>query len=898
MDGREENFEIILEDSFNRNTIEETVNAAGDAIRYPLYINCYKEALNAIIENSYTYEREFNRKDYCSDYCGNEFDNDYNFNKVNNIIAFLGERGSGKTTVVNEFCHILHSLNRVNFREIKNTWMKSLQQSEAVRKLKDEALDFTILKPIDASVLEEKENIVELIWADMYELFEKEAGNNSRGMAEAEKRKIIREFDEVYKNHSKICHSEIKDNLGESVLVKLKNMPSSFKTRETFSKLLTDYFNLVNPEKHIKKYLVVTIDDLDLNIKHGYDMLEQIHKYLSHPQIIVLLAVDFEQISFICENYFIKKMMVKNEECDERIVRHAKQLSNDYMLKILPVSNRVYLPDKDLILKNAFVRSNGREQKVKDYILNKFAERTGIYYDGTGLKKHFCVPGTVRELVTYKDFLNTLFVIDWKNDGEKTESSSDSEKMMLWYDQNFRRVNKDINERMAYQVLKPVQRARFRLILERNIERRAQYTVYFCEQWSKDSQESALKDYVDDRSYCYLDLLKCLYDYGRNRYEDKALVHCLLASFTSEMTWQYYNYLHNSDEAEREKSRRCLLGFVGETFGGKWLNEVIPIVKRKEDDVIYDACYIKNIELKVLKIEYQLAEGQTIISSQRPLDKKFDLLIAEIEKKEALKTLMGVLAFLNGFKDDSGEVFIPDIEFNIEEGEIEKGKITTLSISLKAHYANFDILAFMAKPDNLKAWYQTIYKKIRTGLAAGLGKALNTNLDAGRNIKIERLISVQMKKPENTKEAIFPFYNLDLSYNVLKRVIRTCKKKISRTIEAANFCDSIRKIYGYIAEELLAEDWFYNQEKFADNSNGEERYRIKKGKSGSTSFAYNFVSSWFIQFFGIQYPDGPVKLNNEQIGGRLPSDFNEKLIAILGASKVESKKDGASDSVE
>ena len=51
-----------------------------------------------------------------------------------------------------------------------------------------------------------------------------------------------------------------------------------------------------------KHYLVIPIDDLDMNIKNGYEQLEQIRKYLMIPKVIVLISANYDQLEKICYN--------------------------------------------------------------------------------------------------------------------------------------------------------------------------------------------------------------------------------------------------------------------------------------------------------------------------------------------------------------------------------------------------------------------------------------------------------------------------------------------------------------------------------------------------------------------------------------------------------------------
>lgn len=854
--GTEEKFEIVLgeyADSGDYNKLQES-----NHIRYPLYTDFYKEAFNAIIENSYAYdaEREIrSRKNYDKE-LDQDFREEANLNKVNNIIAFVGERGSGKTTLVNELRRILYGMNS----EKKGNWLQHMNQSAAVDYYQDKSMNFLVLDPLDASLLEEKENIVELIWANMYDCFDRRAHQNNNMNNAGQVKAIIQGFNEVYKDYRQICRQNQDDGAEVSVLNKLKNMSSSTKIREIFGKLLQDYLDFMLKEKVDRKYLVVTIDDLDMNLYKGFEILEQIHKYLSYPQIIVLLALDYEQASLLSETHFMQNMLMGDKTQDMRVLRHARKLSYDYMLKVIPVNNRIYLLDKDVLLKQAFIKANDVSDiilPIKEYIFYKFAEKTGIYYDGRGLKRHFYLPTTIREIVGYNSFLDTLFSIP----GIENSALGENEKLRVFnkYDQNYRRVNQDIKERLVYQLLNPEQRSRFKMILERALERRAQYVVNFLSKWMLN--ESVIDD-VDEVNYAYSDLLEGLYSYGRKRYEDKAMVHCILASFTVEMTREYYSYIYNVG-MEEAVSKRRLKYFIGKSFGGKWFRGILPVIVDNDKSVLMNAGYIEDLELYGRKIEF------TRLLAERKYNSNTKLNITSIQKileeEYVIENLCCMLMLLYNYRTEKESVDIPKLSFEFIRGIKEGTTEGAIEVTIEAQYASFDIFGFMGELESCDIKIKKIKECIKTGLLNSLKAKYDPVICAGELENIEeeidkRLNIIPERKPEYAGRADFPFYNLDLSYNVMKRVRRSCKS-LNMKITRDNLCNYLRMVYGFVEKELSEEDDFYK--------------KIKK--TNEAKLADSFISGRFIQMFGIKYMHG----ESEDMKGVLPANFQEKLLYLL-----------------
>ena len=75
-------------------------------LQYPLYTRCYREALDAIIRNIDYNKTAIGRKDQEIDFC-ETWQKYVEPLAKSNIVTFIGDRGSGKTTAINEFCGLL-----------------------------------------------------------------------------------------------------------------------------------------------------------------------------------------------------------------------------------------------------------------------------------------------------------------------------------------------------------------------------------------------------------------------------------------------------------------------------------------------------------------------------------------------------------------------------------------------------------------------------------------------------------------------------------------------------------------------------------------------------------------------------------------------------------------------
>ena len=236
------------------------------------------------------------------------------------------------------------------------------------------------------------------------------------------------------------------------------------------------------------------------------------------------------------------------------------------------------MPDFERILKNTYIvedekieKTNGGGLPVKEYLLGKIAGHMHIYYDLCGLKKHFAETNTVRELVVYNEFLNSLKYVDLSKLKiilyKSNHSKDDNLRMLKIYDKNYRRFEDDVIERMAQDILTPEQRTAFHSLISRDLERRARYFVNSYRQYdgitfgdidgegkyiiSETNKESR---YIEEQ-YSYGQLLEHIYTWGRisqgGNFEDKPYMWCILASFTIEMTREYLHYYYNPDDKRR-----------------------------------------------------------------------------------------------------------------------------------------------------------------------------------------------------------------------------------------------------------------------------------------------------------------------------------------------------------
>lgn len=896
---------VIMPENYKEKNVEELVKKADfdksdSPLRYPLYFECIQSALISIFKNHERLEDErTKKKEDIPDFKSPD--------NVNNIIAFLGERGSGKTTAINEFGRILSCIEK---GKVHDWWEEHLRSS--IGELEIKSFQFVVLDSIDASLLTASEDIVELVLAQMYAKIDNRFQNHCRNSEDYNIADTLDCFRTAYWNYHNLNRGVPEKELGDSVPNILKNIPSGSSVRGAFKALLNRFFLHMELDDQRPHYLVITIDDLDLNIDYGYQLLEKIRKYLSDPRIFVLITADFKQLSRICEVYWLnqygqddtvrvycdsiqyygngyfysnKNTIKRNngEDYDSSEYHEsAIRLSRDYLLKAIPITHRVYLSGKKDMQK-VYIHENEKNIPLKQYIWKKLVDKLGIYYDLTGTKRHFVMPDTVRGFVTYNNFLDSLYSLSWeKIPEEESEKENFFRENMSQYDWNHYRMNRDITNRMAHFYLTHRQKNEFDGLVEQNILSRAKYAVNFFENWRKNEA----KDRTDVEIYRYSDLLEGIYKLGRENYNDKKLVYCIMAHFTSEMTREHYSSLFSKGK-EKENANDNLRHFLGVSFGNEWLGRILPEVRIDgKAGVIGRWGFVESAQLGEWFLQGKITNQEGRPWTSELISRE---LINSLENNKFIEILGLCMMLFSRFEKKRMTVVIPKIEFKMkneakkeetesgEESETgekdetgaaksvdEKVKINlqenelAYELSLAVDTADFDVLGFIGKKWDEKEIdifskniMQDIIKEINrvTGKKENqVGKESQKEKEREKedNDKLEATINKQLKEIMGDNGMVFPFYNLDLSYNVLKHA-RDISMKREGTIEAKDIYTAMQRAYGYIAMELYEEDRWFDQYGIA-------RHEMTPNSGKHEKWSMRFVNSPFITRFGILYP--------------------------------------------
>jgi len=327
----------------------------------------------------------------------------------NNIIAFTGDRGTGKTSAMISFAKALENINL-----IKND--DTVLYNEFI-KIKNAGYRFTCLNVIEPSNFIKTESLFEIVIASMFSQISNMV-KDCRNVDKNELKDIYKVFDNVY-SALKTMYSSKKDLLDNgndigSGLEALEQLSVGENLKKSFGELLTlflkmhikcanvKYDNDESYDNEIKKtFLVIPIDDLDMNMYNGFEMAEEIRKYLVTKNVIVTMAINIGQFTRIIQQEYIKSF---KELYDKGLMNEdPSDMAIKYLTKFIPTNRRIALPTFN-VQSLATIKDN--DGSLVDYFLEKIYRTTGIMLLKNTEKSHEIIPANLREL----NYLNRLLI--------------------------------------------------------------------------------------------------------------------------------------------------------------------------------------------------------------------------------------------------------------------------------------------------------------------------------------------------------------------------------------------------------------------------------------------------------------------------------------------------------
>lgn len=318
---------------------------------------------------------------------------DWEYRTPNNIIAFLGDRGTGKTSCMRSMVS--------SCRKQHKEWM------------------FT--DEIDPSFFDEKHNILEILVGELYGKFRKASAEWD--CLTHEKQDKLRNINSLFRSVKSAFRYFDKNELVdeyESETDCLKHLNDGGNLRQLLKKLianLLDYYG--------KEMLVISIDDLDLNIQHSYVMMEQIRKYMILPRVAILIAARyvqlFDSICLVLERHY--------EKIQERVSHKAiSEMAERYLTKMFPLDHRFDMPLPEHLLDSVLIVEDKDGTVIKDDGLSVadtipaiiFDRTRFLFYNSVGMPS-LVIPRNLRDLRMLVGMLYGMQPYDEMKDGVQNQ---------------------------------------------------------------------------------------------------------------------------------------------------------------------------------------------------------------------------------------------------------------------------------------------------------------------------------------------------------------------------------------------------------------------------------------------------------------------------------------------
>lgn len=308
----------------------------------------------------------------------------------NNIFAFVGDRGTGKTSAMLNVAQILTNADKLSsFQELIN-----------IRNHK-----FYCSKIIDPAFFDAEHNILSLFIARLFREFQEQ---HKESKNEEQRAKLMHLFTNVQRHLN--CVMQVNKLRKEDDLDQLVDLSASVVLKDELCQLVDSFLLYMTEQKNAT--MVVLVDDIDMDPKYGSIMAEQLRKYFIQPNIIVLVALKIEQMEAI-------KRQDYSREYDSLLTRHTltqneiECMVGRYLAKFIPQKHRIYMPDSaDYLRLPLDVIDNDDEVRnfdsVQEAVLELIYQKTSYLFYNTQHHASYLVPNNLRDLRQLLKFLITM----------------------------------------------------------------------------------------------------------------------------------------------------------------------------------------------------------------------------------------------------------------------------------------------------------------------------------------------------------------------------------------------------------------------------------------------------------------------------------------------------------
>lgn len=303
----------------------------------------------------------------------------------NNVVSFLGDRGSGKTSCMLSLIHMFQT-------DTKDIEILSLGTK-------------TFFMPlVDPAFFDQRHNILEIVIGELYRNYKNLSKEWSK-KNDIERNNIIN-LQSLFAKAKTALHflnkKEVDDDLDENE--ELLSLSYGVDLNRIIEDLISQYLKCCK-----KEVMVIAIDDLDLNLERAYEMMEQIRKYLVLPNVVLMIAAKLSQLqASIAIHYkpILKNKLINDYEGYESIDSEILEMAERYLDKLLPMDQRIFMPspesylscELEIIGPDAGQNASESFESVEFAVLSLIFKKCGFLFYNSPTQPSMIVPGNLREL--------------------------------------------------------------------------------------------------------------------------------------------------------------------------------------------------------------------------------------------------------------------------------------------------------------------------------------------------------------------------------------------------------------------------------------------------------------------------------------------------------------------
>ncbi len=156
------------------------------------------------------------------------------------------------------------------------------------------------IDPIDPSAVENGQRIIEIIVAKLYQDFKRKLETLTEEKYGQKTEDIMNAFNDIMRALRVIRHPDtiLKESFAgkDMMFERLEELGTISNLKSRMASLVKDLLQLNFSNQTGDDFLLLVIDDADLHIDSGIQLLEDLRKYFRIPQLIILMGLRLEQL--------------------------------------------------------------------------------------------------------------------------------------------------------------------------------------------------------------------------------------------------------------------------------------------------------------------------------------------------------------------------------------------------------------------------------------------------------------------------------------------------------------------------------------------------------------------------------------------------------------------------